>query len=271
MTTFYAWANPAFFEGNPLDHTWVTTYDNRVTTYQTIDDVKKAGQLYWYCWGDFHATGSTDNFPNGLINQKDGTTSIGSCLVQPNEEGSLFDSAPHGTILVYGLQGVCHQIANQVLYATKTGSAAPLTVKGATGYSISTFLYGTYGTRDTAWNKKIVSCAAVVTETAGQKEDAVSDLPDDFLDHARATLGDKPEKLQKLIDLRDNVATYLSAEIPGASVVTADFINARNQHLLDQAAALLGPEDFEKVFGYAPEKRVNLVHQSLLDKAKAQK
>lgn len=271
MTTLYAWANPAFFEGDPLDHTWVTTYDNRVTTYETIDAVKAAGQLYWYCWGDFHATGSTDNFPTGLIAQQDGSTAIGSCLVQPNAEGSLFDSAPHGTILVYGLQGVCHQIANQVLYATKTGSTVPLTVKGATGYALSTFLYGTYGTRDTAWKKKIAACAASAAEAAAEEEHAVSDLPDDFLDHARATLGHKPEKLQKLVELRDDIAAYLLAEIPGASDLTADFINARNQHLLDQAANLLGPEDFEKVFGYTPEKRVNLVHQSLLDKAKAQK
>ncbi|BCH64267.1 hypothetical protein RvVAT039_14830 [Agrobacterium vitis] len=46
MTIFYAWVNPAFFEGNPLDHTWVTTYDNRVTPYATIDAVTQAGQTY---------------------------------------------------------------------------------------------------------------------------------------------------------------------------------------------------------------------------------
>ena len=29
-SSLYAWAVPAFSAGSPVDHTWVTTYDNRV-------------------------------------------------------------------------------------------------------------------------------------------------------------------------------------------------------------------------------------------------
>ncbi|MGV2104980.1 hypothetical protein ACQZ4X_02800 [Agrobacterium vitis] len=271
MTIFYAWVNPAFFEGNPLDHTWVTTYDNRVTPYATIDAVTQAGQTYWYCWGDFHPTGSTDDYPNGLLAQHDGNTAVASCLVEPNVEGSLSNSPPNGTILVYGVNGVCHQIANQVLYATKTATTAPLTVKGAAGYSLSTFLYGTYGTRKAAWAKKIATCTAGETSGAIREEDAMSDLPDDFLDHARQTLGDQPEKLQKLLDLRDTVASYMAMDLPGTAAPSIELINARNQHMLDQAADLLGAVDFEKVFGINPEKRVKLVHPSQLKTTREQK
>jgi hypothetical protein len=47
--TLYAWATPAFSSGSPVDHTWVTTYDNRVNAYPAIADVIAANQLYWYC------------------------------------------------------------------------------------------------------------------------------------------------------------------------------------------------------------------------------
>jgi hypothetical protein len=32
-TMLYAWAVPAFISESPVDHTWVTTYDNRVHSY----------------------------------------------------------------------------------------------------------------------------------------------------------------------------------------------------------------------------------------------
>jgi hypothetical protein len=43
------------------------------------------------------------------------------------------------------MDGVCHQLSNQILFATKTDSKAPLTVKDARGYWYSNFRYGTYG------------------------------------------------------------------------------------------------------------------------------
>ena len=55
----YAWAVPAFSQGAPVDHTWVTTYDNRQTVYATIQQVSAGNQNYWYCWGSFHPQGGT--------------------------------------------------------------------------------------------------------------------------------------------------------------------------------------------------------------------
>jgi hypothetical protein len=39
----YAWAVPAFSTGSPVDHTWVTTYDNRVKVYSSDQQVAAAG------------------------------------------------------------------------------------------------------------------------------------------------------------------------------------------------------------------------------------
>ena len=62
-----------------------------------------------------------------------------------------------GTVFSYGVDGVCHQLANQVLYATGSGGA-PLTMARARGYMASTFIYGTYGLQHAAWANKLASC-----------------------------------------------------------------------------------------------------------------
>ena len=46
MATLHAWATDAWFNGNLVDHTWVTTYDNRTTPYPDIPDVQNHGDHY---------------------------------------------------------------------------------------------------------------------------------------------------------------------------------------------------------------------------------
>ena len=65
-TLLYAWTVPAFSSGSPVDHTWITTYDNRVNPYPNDAAVVAAQQNYWYCWGSFHPTGGTRHFPTVL-------------------------------------------------------------------------------------------------------------------------------------------------------------------------------------------------------------
>ena len=55
----------------------------------------------------------------------------------------------------------------------------------------------------------------------------------------------------------------LPRKCPGFYPPDAAFLNARNQHLLDQAAALLGPEDFRNVFGIEPGERIDLVDPTI--------
>lgn len=87
----------------------------------------------------------------------------------------------------------------------------------------------------------------------------MADLPDDFEQLARETLGDKPEVLSKLLNLRGQVQAFAMQTTPGLLAPEPDYLNARNQHLIDQAAVLLGPDDFRKLFGIEPGEKVNLV------------
>ncbi|MBN9552645.1 MAG: hypothetical protein J0H31_28275 [Alphaproteobacteria bacterium] len=260
--TLYAWATPAFATGSPVDHTWVTTYDNQQYHYTSAAAVAAAGKDYWFCWGSYHPTGGVPGNPTGSIGNQPGNLALARCLVQSNAD-SVSVPAAKGTILTYGIDGVCHQLANQVLYAT-TGTR--LTVKNARGYAASSFLYGTYGLQHTAWASKIQHCSGA-SAIAGAGPGGVmrmQDLPDDFEEHARAVLGEnEPELLAKLLSLRGEVQSYTAQRIPGFAPPSADAINARNQHLIDQAALLLGPEHFERIFGFPSGAKINLVDPSI--------
>lgn len=263
MTTLFAWVTPAFWNGSPLDHTWVTTYNSNVSPYVDIADVVAADEYLWYCWGSFHPVGD----PRGMLASRTGSLALATCLVQPNAESSTTPAA-RGTIFTYGIDGVCHQLANQVLYATGSPSNPPLTVKGARGYSLSSFLFGTYGLQTSAWHTKLQGCMGLSDPVSGLPQwsektmsgsSPTPPLPDDFRDHAREVLADDPDKLQALMALRGEIQSFLSLRVPGFLPPDAALLNARNQHMLEQAALLLGPEKFTELFGIAPGERIDLV------------
>jgi hypothetical protein len=259
--TLYAWSVPAFVSGSPVDHTWVTTFDNQQNNYPNVAAVVAAGQNYWFCWGSYHARGGTPGNPSGALGHKNGNLALAKCLVSSNADSRNVPAA-RGTIFVYGVDGVCHQLANQVLYAT---SGTRLTVRKARGYFASTFLYGTYGLQHAAWAGKVHSCAgasAPASAVAGGGVTRMQDLPSDFDDHAREMLVDDPELLARLLALKGEAQSFTAQKMPGFLPPSAELLNARNQHLLDQAALLLGPERFERVFGFPPTEKINLVDPS---------
>ena len=262
--TLFAWAVPAFISESPVDHTWVTTYDNRVNAYPNVQQVAAAGQFYWYCWGSFHAAGGTPINPTGFLGQQTGDLALAQCLVQPNAN-SQNSPAARGTIFTYGIDGVCHQLANQVLYATGAGGARPLTVHNARGYIASIFIYGTYGLQHAAWANRIGACGGPALQTALiAGGPPVAGPPDDFELRARRVLEpNDPKLLADLLALRADVHRFAAQRWPGATSPSAEVLNARNQHLLDQAAALLGPEKFEAIFGFPPGRKVMLVDPTI--------
>jgi hypothetical protein len=155
IVTLYAWVAPIY--DNSADHTWVTTYDNTNsnTQYPNIQAVEAAHQSYWYCWGMFHGKST------GSLGTLSGDLTFAKCLVTPNVVCTRGRGYPaDGTIYYYGIDGVCHQLANQVLYATGAGvnPTGPLTVQGARGYWASSHLYGTYGTTQSEWQQQIATC-----------------------------------------------------------------------------------------------------------------
>jgi hypothetical protein len=261
----FAWVAPAGSAGSPVDHTWVTTYDNRVTPYANIDEVKTAGEFYWYCWGDFHASGGTPDNPTGFLGQQSGDLTLAQCLVEPNADSRTV-AAARGTIYTYGIDGVCHQLANQVLYATRAVGVEQLTVCGARGYMASTFLYGETGLQQEAWQNQIARCGSKFDRerpmaAAGSPVPGVSD---DFEAHAREVLKqDDPKLLSDLLALRADVQRFSAQRWPGVTAPDAKTLNARNQHMLDQAAKLLGPERFKAIFGFPPEQKIDLVDPNI--------
>lgn len=161
----FAWVKNAYIDGNFfLDHTWVTSYDIRQFPYPNVGQVIAANEIYWYCKGDFwYQTRLEDPIVVGTP-----TSGAASCLVIPN------DRHGSGTVHVYGLDGVCHQVANQVLYVTgEMGDSRPFTVKMARGYLLSTILYGTYGRREAEWDQTRIRCG-VKLANAGRRRGITS-------------------------------------------------------------------------------------------------
>src|ERR1700730_16660691 len=178
------------------DHTWVTTYDNRVAPPTSIGQVIAKGEHYWYCWGIFHSSGATPVLPDGYIGSRLGNLALARCICESNL-ASKGNPPAQGTIFSYGVDGVCHQLANQVLWATKTkgSSSSPLTVCLARGYGTSTFFFGTYGRQVAAWQHRLASCPAAGVGGGGsgnQLMSTSSDPPDlrgdEFEKNARAVL-----------------------------------------------------------------------------------
>ncbi|MFC0242908.1 hypothetical protein [Rhodopseudomonas telluris] len=263
--TLFAWAIPAWDSESPVDHTWVTSYDNRIHAYPTITEVVGDHQFFWYCWGSFHAVGGTPVNKSGALGQQAGDLAVAQCLVRPNLD-SRTTSLARGTIYHYGVDGVCHQLANQVLYASGGGGSTPLTVHNARGYPLSSFIYGTYGLQQTAWSAKIASCTAQqLVAGPGRPEgltmarDEPVPEPDEFEKRAVALLAGDPAKLGRLLQLRAEVQQFAARAWPGHGQPSALALNARNQDLIDEAARLLGPDTFRQLFGADPAAKVNLV------------
>jgi len=241
-TTLYAWVHPLSVDKD-LDHTWVTDYAPP-PVYATIGDVVSAGGHYWYCWGSYHPAGVSSTYPGGAIGNAPGNLQQSSCIAAPN------DSSAHGSIFRYAINGVCHQLANQVLYSTD----GPLTVSKARGYWLSSFLYDTYGRPDSDWQKLKNSCMG----TGGSSVD-------DFEDHVRKMLGDAatPEKLAALAAQRDEFQKFIDGTAMEAHAENAEEaaggINSSVSRALMMAAEILGPDDFEKVFGTKIKESFSLI------------
>ena len=253
--TLYAWVHPLAIDPS-LDHTWVTNYAPP-PFYDNPSDLP-AGALYWYCWGEYHPAGEGGTGPNqpGGIGDADGDVTISSCICAPN------DTNAHGSIFVYGIDGVCHQLANQVLFST-TG---PLTVKNARGYSISSYFYGTYGANTSAWIALVQSCMGAAASLPGGE----GVMPDDFDDHITEVLGADFDDVKRasLRELRENFRTEaqaLKSQLPDMTVpdLSAQLNRLVNEHLA-QAVEILGQDDYEKLFGTEAGRSVTLVDPTMV-------
>jgi hypothetical protein len=190
------------------------------------------------------AISTPEGVPAPPIAAGDGELSIASCLVEPNAD-SRHVQAARGTIFTYAIDGVCHQLANQALFATGISGQPPQTVKDTRGYWLSSYLYGTYGRQKSAWLDKVKHCTSAATsgETTIMKAAAMSTKTDEFAENAQSVLADDPALLEQLMALREGAQMQLAKALPEAQALDADLLNAQNQKMFDEAAALLGPKN----------------------------
>ena len=253
MLTLYAWASPTPFADSPVDHTWVTDYDDRVNLYANIAAIIAAQAHYWFCWGDFHAEARR------WLGSADGSVPWSSCLCAPNAP-SASNQPTCGTIYHYGIDGVCHQLANQALWSTSGGGAKPLKVSKANGYGLSTFFYGTYGLQHGAWAARKTLCLPpAIAGAAGQGVQgggmSVPETDDDeFIARAQAALSkhQAQHKLPALLTLRAQSHAALAVHKAGLAkgvAPTAETLNKQHRMHLEEAGRLLTDAEFEDVFG----------------------
>jgi len=130
---------------------------------------------------------------------------------------------------------------------------------------VSCAIYGSYGFQRSAWRNRIAICKAVeaLPSDAGKPKTSDGADPDphgEFENHVGKVLGaDKLSVASQLLGLRARFQNEAAAQAHTAVALSAHQLNARNQRFLDDAAELLGDDDFTAVFGVKPGAKVNLV------------
>ena len=261
MTTLYAWAIPANAIAQWADHTWVTSFDVRATSYRTLDEVAAHGQWLWMCWGSYHPQGGAPGHPDGLLQSAAGRLNLARCLVTPNAD-SVHVSAARGAVQIYGIQGMCHQVAHEVLLATR-GSQAAISVKGARGYPESVYIYGQYGLAHGAWTKAVHHCGGNKRVTQ-----ELTAMADDFAERARHVLVDRDELFGQLMAMRSAYQVRLLGMRAVAGLSAEDIDRQHHEHL-SEVANLIGRENFTAIFDHPPEVEVNLVDPDIYAASRA--
>ncbi|MFZ6873242.1 hypothetical protein ACO0LF_14405 [Undibacterium sp. Di27W] len=126
MSQMYAWANTVQALINfGSEHTWVTTYDPGTgSPNETLGH-------YWYCWG------KERTHARNLVIGKGGVD-FALKIAKPNKKDESVG-------IEYGIDGVCHQMANRLLRFSLDENNMPVTVHQAKGYLLSKMMYGEYG------------------------------------------------------------------------------------------------------------------------------
>lgn len=257
----YAWVSPAFMPPgtwSPVEHTWVTSYNCRISPYSDIATVNKAGEGYWYCWGDFHQSSNKSH-----IAYCPQTLGMEQCLVRSNDPQSS------GTIVYYGIDGVCHQVANQILYANSAQHTWQ-TVNRAQGYLTSSVIYGTYGRREHEWMQRRLACQVMINYRpslsilvlrasrvlkAPRNHELVQMLENSRQELLRQVdaIGFRPRHAKESIEMRvDEINACINAFL-----IEASHILARTQKKQDAEVV------FQRIFGLSSYERIYLVDPHL--------
>jgi len=265
----YSWANPLSVVEIGLDfadHTWVTSFDSPSTCPPHPE--------YWYSWGSCHGTGGGTTARD--LTRGSADLRVARCICQPDVEDfhPTAGNLSHGGIDLYGIQGVCHQLANRILWATSAGGAPPATVDEAHGYGFSRFLYGTYGANANEWEARKARCTASVAGPAPAPTAAMiaAASPIVLLDQDLAAMFQERLKgdysrgaLSQIVDLRHQLfarKALLDRRVRGGDLPPrqyADQVNELLNEYLPRVAEILGAAQYQRLFGQPPGRRVGVV------------
>ncbi len=137
--TFRCYAKPVDAKlpnGDPIgDHTWVSTDQKNVcwSSLGSHDEDYYCGARHWNS-GAYKPPKGSKTLP------KSGPDTVAAATCMGDPKRTTFMGIPSSAGIVYGVNGVCHEIANRTLYFSGA------TVKGAKGYTLTRAFYGTYGT-----------------------------------------------------------------------------------------------------------------------------
>ena len=262
-TLLYAWRRPAFRpEDAWLDHTYVTDY-TPFDKYSTIQSVINAGKHFWYCWGEFDVKNKNQSLvPQCPTTGRSADLKKVSCICKPNDKNA------HGTIFTYLIDGVCHQLANQVLYPTDPR----IIVAGVKGWQISRINYGAYGRQHDKWDNVKKKCMDGTRKMPKNKKAANKIMKRKELNlFVHEQLGKKlPQKkrafLCEVMEETDKVRRNLYKEMEKGNITPEEFANSVNKlhdGQLLRIADQIGREDYIKLFGAPPEKPIHLAEPKL--------
>lgn len=145
----YAWARPVSFAEWAGDHTFVTDYD------QPFKD--NPPRRSWYCAGGVYSRDSNGVRP---LLSAEADIKFAEFICTPDDpEKREWPEFKSTAGIEYGINGVCHHIANRILYAAQSSGPPPL-VNEARGYKFHEFVYmllgyGQYGTNEPQWRDRL--------------------------------------------------------------------------------------------------------------------
>ncbi|HMK04828.1 MAG TPA: hypothetical protein VK489_11575, partial [Ferruginibacter sp.] len=182
-----------------------------------------------------------------------GNISLAKCIATANDVSSNVNT--HGGITgFYAFRGVCHQVANRVLYATGTGTTPPLTVKNAKGYAISHFLYGTYGRGLTAeFKARVAKCngnpAYAEDERSFEEMQLKNNLAANY----------KPYMLDSLVAIQNEMHRFMDGmeeQVNSKKMTIVQYCTAVNKKLTDvfqkRVVRIVGAGAYTGMFGLPP-------------------
>ena len=273
--TLYSWANPIAGVGNIVDHTWVTSF--------AAGSQCPPPQNYWYSWGGCHETGPGTAAKPLATHAAD--LAVAKCLCTSDLGEYLPPNSPsHGGIDLYGIDGVCHQLSNRILWAATKGTGDPVTVEGAKGYGVSRWVFGMYGVNLAEWQQRIARCTAAAAPPAApgtpvamaMMAAAPRTLNADLAAMVREKLG--PEvasaKAERVMLVRNNVLAAkarLDRDVRRGAIPPREFAERTNELInrgLAQVAATLTPEEYQRLFGIPPGEKIAVVDPAIAEQSR---